>query len=95
MSIVDDRQRDLLIATQRGEGDEILVAPRDSGIGFDPQDADRIFDAFHTAKAGGMGMGLAISRSIIHWHAGTCREMGRKSADPNSRTDNSKDCLGA
>jgi signal transduction histidine kinase len=70
MSTIDDRQRALLIVTQRGDGDEIRVAVQDSGIGFDPRNADRIFDAFHTTKTGGMGMGLAISRSIIHWHGG-------------------------
>jgi predicted ATPase/signal transduction histidine kinase len=70
MSTVDDRERVLLILTQRGEGDEIRVAVEDSGVGFDPRNAERIFDAFHTTKTGGMGMGLAISRSIIHWHGG-------------------------
>jgi len=70
MNSVDDRQRVLRIVTQPAEGDEIRVAVEDSGIGFDPRNAERIFDAFHTTKTGGMGMGLAISRSIIHWHGG-------------------------
>jgi signal transduction histidine kinase len=43
---------------------------RDSGIGFDPQSAERMFDAFHTTKPGGLGMGLSISRSIIESHGG-------------------------
>jgi signal transduction histidine kinase len=70
MGTVDDRERDLVIRTQRGEGDEIRVAVRDSGIGFDPLSAERIFDAFHTTKPGGLGMGLSISRSIVENHGG-------------------------
>jgi C4-dicarboxylate-specific signal transduction histidine kinase len=70
MSTVENRQRDLAIRTQRGEGDEVRVAVRDSGIGFDPLNVERIFDAFHTTKPGGMGMGLAISRSILEAHGG-------------------------
>jgi PAS domain S-box-containing protein len=70
MSAVEDRERELLIRTQRGEGDEILVAVRDSGSGFDPLTAERIFDAFHTTKPGGLGMGLSISRSIVQNHGG-------------------------
>ena len=70
MSTVENRQRDLAITTQNGEDDEVRVAVRDSGIGFDPPDVERIFDAFHTTKPGGMGMGLAISRSILEAHGG-------------------------
>jgi len=67
---VEDRARDLVITTQRGEGHEIRVAVRDSGIGLDPLNAERIFDAFHTTKPGGLGMGLSISRSIVESHGG-------------------------
>ena len=70
MSTVENRQRDLAIRTEGGEGDEVRVAVRDSGIGFDPLDIERIFDAFHTTKPSGMGMGLAISRSILEAHGG-------------------------
>jgi PAS domain S-box-containing protein len=70
MSTVEDRDRELLIKTQSGPDDEVLVAARDSGIGLDPRSTDRIFDAFHTTKPGGLGMGLTISRSIVEWHGG-------------------------
>jgi signal transduction histidine kinase len=43
---------------------------KDSGSGVDPQDIERIFNAFYTTKSAGMGVGLSISRSIIERHAG-------------------------
>ena len=70
MSTVEDRERDLLISTRPGEGDEVCVAVQDSGIGLDPKNVERIFDAFHTTKPGGLGMGLSISRSIVESHGG-------------------------
>ena len=70
MSTVDDRERELTVGTQTGQDDQIRVVVRDSGIGFDPLNAERIFDAFHTTKPGGLGLGLAISRSIVNWHGG-------------------------
>jgi len=70
MATVEDPARDLVITTRRGEGDEIRVAVRDSGIGLDPLNVERIFDAFHTTKPGGLGIGLSISRSIVESHGG-------------------------
>jgi signal transduction histidine kinase len=48
----------------------VLVTVRDSGPGLDPQQLDRLFDAFYTTKAHGLGLGLAISRRIIEAHGG-------------------------
>lgn len=70
MHTLEDGGRDLLISTQQVDGDEIQVAVCDSGIGFDPLTAERIFAAFHTTKPGGLGMGLSISRSIVESHGG-------------------------
>jgi signal transduction histidine kinase len=70
MSAVTDRSRDLLIRSCKYEADKVLVAAQDSGIGIDSQNLEKIFDAFYTTKSQGMGMGLAISRSIIEDHGG-------------------------
>ena len=70
MSTVEDRERNLVIRTQRGVGDEVRVEVQDSGIGLDPKNVERIFDAFHTTKPDGLGMGLSISRSIVERHSG-------------------------
>ena len=70
MSAVGDRPRELIISTQSGEIDQVHVTVQDSSIGLDPKSMERIFDAFYTTKSEGMGMGLAISRSIVENHGG-------------------------
>ncbi len=67
---VHDRPRQLLIETQRDEADHVRLAVQDNGPGLDPQESGRVFDAFYTTKSGGMGIGLAVSRSIIENHHG-------------------------
>jgi C4-dicarboxylate-specific signal transduction histidine kinase len=70
MSDVTGRPRLLLIRSTMQNPDEVLVAVRDSGVGIALKDEKRIFDAFFTTKAQGMGMGLSISHSIIEAHGG-------------------------
>jgi PAS domain S-box-containing protein len=70
MSSVQDRPRELVIRTQEGEDDQIVVTVEDSGTGLDPKITEQIFDAFYTTKDEGMGMGLSISRSIVQDHGG-------------------------
>jgi signal transduction histidine kinase len=65
-----EHERNLLIRTERREGDEVQVTLEDSGTGIDPRTQEEIFDAFYTTKPGGLGMGLAISRSIVENHGG-------------------------
>jgi signal transduction histidine kinase len=77
MSGVQDRRREIVITAGPGEGGEVVVAVRDSGVGLDSEEQDKIFDAFYTTKQTGMGMGLAISRSIVEHHG------GRLWAEPN------------
>jgi PAS domain S-box-containing protein len=70
MSAVEDRPRQLVIRTERDEGDRVRLTVQDTGVGLDPQAADRLFDAFYTTKGDGMGIGLSVSRSIIEAHQG-------------------------
>ena len=65
-----DGARQLSISSDTGDGDNVIVAVRDSGEGLDPVNLERVFDAFYTTKPEGMGMGLAISRTIIESHGG-------------------------
>ena len=77
MTDVDDRPRDLLIRTQADPDDQVRLSVTDAGIGFRPDCANKLFDAFYTTKKDGMGIGLSVSRSIIEAHH------GRLSATPN------------
>jgi PAS domain S-box-containing protein len=70
MGTVTDRSRELVIRSRRHEPDQALIAVQDSGTGIDPDNMDRLFNAFFTTKPNGMGMGLSICRSIIEAHGG-------------------------
>jgi PAS domain S-box-containing protein len=69
MSTVEDRPRQLVIVTSV-EAADVHLSVRDTGIGFDADDPDRLFDAFYTTKSSGMGIGLSVSRSIMERHGG-------------------------
>ena len=71
MTGVNDRPRQLLVRTERDEGNRVRLTVQDAGVGFDPEAADRLFDAFYTTKGEGMGIGLSVSRSIIESHHGS------------------------
>ena len=70
MSEISDGPRELLISTQQGESDGVVVAVQDSGPGLSAESADRLFESFYTTKPGGLGIGLSICRSIIEAHHG-------------------------
>jgi PAS domain S-box-containing protein len=70
MSGVGENPRELLVGSEKDESQGARVAVRDSGPGLDPESLNHIFTAFYTTKPQGMGMGLAISRSIIEAHGG-------------------------
>ncbi|MGD0960634.1 MAG: ATP-binding protein [Methylomonas sp.] len=69
MSENEPDARTLTIRSWRGHG-LILIEVADTGPGIDTGAENRIFDSFFTTKANGMGMGLAISRSIVEAHGG-------------------------
>jgi signal transduction histidine kinase len=77
MADVHDRPRHLLIRTEREDSDRVRLSVRDTGVGVDPQDLDKLLDAFYTTKDDGMGIGLSVSRSIVERHH------GRLWAEPN------------
>jgi PAS domain S-box-containing protein len=70
MRAITDRSRILTVRSQLDDQDNIVVNVTDSGVGLDPASRERIFETFFTTKAAGMGMGLAISKSIIEAHHG-------------------------
>ena len=74
---VHDRARQLLITSEREDGDRVRLSVRDTGVGVDPQDMDKLLDAFYTTKSDGMGIGLSVSRDIVERHH------GRLWAEPN------------
>jgi signal transduction histidine kinase len=70
MSSVTGRERRLTIGYQLDQPGTLKITVEDTGIGIDPARFDRIFDPFFTTKAHGMGLGLAICRSVIEAHGG-------------------------
>ena len=70
MSGISDAPRELIVGSAKDASPRVLVAVRDSGPGLNPASVDRLFHAFYTTKPQGMGMGLAISRSIVEAHGG-------------------------
>ena len=70
MAKVNEGERELSVSSGTNESGDLIVAVRDSGAGLNPVDFERVFDAFFTTKPEGMGMGLAICRTIIESHGG-------------------------
>jgi C4-dicarboxylate-specific signal transduction histidine kinase len=62
--------RVLRVSAAPGAAAEVVIAVCDTGPGFEPQHFERLFEAFYTTKAHGLGLGLAISRRIIEAHGG-------------------------
>jgi C4-dicarboxylate-specific signal transduction histidine kinase len=62
--------RDLLVRSKAAGAESVVVSVCDSGPGVDADQAERLFEAFYTTKPNGMGMGLAICRSIVRTHSG-------------------------
>ena len=85
INAANESPREVLIRSSRDQSDGVEVAIHDTGIGLERSNIDHLFDAFHTTKPGGMGIGLTISRSIIEAHGGSIRATanGPRGADLN------------
>ena len=70
MNTVKDRPKEMLITTGRDEGNFIRLSVKDVGIGLPDDSRTKLFEAFYSTKKSGMGVGLAVSRSIIENHGG-------------------------
>src|SRR5262245_56108518 len=73
MRDVADRSRELMVSAhwqELGPGAGVRVVVDDTGVGFEPANVERLFQALYTTKPGGLGMGLSISRSIVLSHGG-------------------------
>ncbi len=70
MARIEDRPRTLRIQTLIHGVNSVELRVQDSGIGLDPHSIEKLFQAFHTTKTHGLGIGLSISRSIIESHNG-------------------------
>jgi len=70
MSSEEEDVRELSISTEQSQTGGALVDVRDSGPGIDREHLERVFEPFYTTKTSGLGMGLAICRSIIVAHGG-------------------------
>jgi signal transduction histidine kinase len=63
----------LIVKSEISGSDHVLITVEDSGTGIEPSNASRVFDAFFTTKAQGMGMGLSVCLTIIESHGGQLR----------------------
>jgi signal transduction histidine kinase len=70
MDAIQDDRRVLTVRTRRDGDKAIVVEVEDTGPGIDARSLDKVFEAFVTTKPGGMGLGLAICRTIVDRHGG-------------------------
>jgi C4-dicarboxylate-specific signal transduction histidine kinase len=69
MSSIEDRPRQMVLRTEL-EGENVRLSVQDSGVGFTPEVAGKMFESFYSTKSDGMGVGLSVSRSIVEANHG-------------------------
>ena len=69
MRSIEHRPRQMVLRTDL-EGEHVRLSVQDSGVGFSPEVANKMFESFYTTKSDGMGVGLSVSRSIIEANHG-------------------------
>ncbi|HEX7767306.1 MAG TPA: ATP-binding protein, partial [Nitrospira sp.] len=67
---IGERDKELTVITERMGDNQVRLAVKDVGMGFDPATVERLFNPFYTTKSNGMGIGLSVSRTIIENHQG-------------------------
>ncbi len=80
MEAVDQGDRKLLISSRLTTPTDIEIRVQDSGIGFKTTPLADLMETFYTTKKGGMGMGLAISQTVMRNHGGELRARNNKGA---------------
>jgi len=70
MDAVDRPRRQIVVSTELGDDGAVRLSVRDRGVGIPEGLQDRVFQPFFTTKPSGMGLGLAVCRTIITAHGG-------------------------